>query len=304
LKKIGGINMGIGIQALNLTLTLYKDQLFDGFKSVIELGSQDISGTIPGLETVGVLSQALGIVPPKNPDAINPEWFYENIGFKKYNCIDMDGMHNALVFNLNEDLVSKYGFIEKYDLVTNHGTTEHCFNQYNAFRNIHNLCAKGGIMIHALPFQGYLNHGFFNYQPVFYYDLAAANNYQIIGIYLNIDASVGDISTYSDELMKFIKMDSDTTAALFVVMRKMNDQEFRIPYDEKYFPQEENQKINFTKTPVRYFPIDRFTIDPKKLANHISMTSLTGIYLNSIHIRYKGWIKGVIRGWKNRIRKI
>ena len=32
-----------------------------------------------------------------------------------------------------------------------------------------------------MPFEGYFNHGYYNYQPIFFYDLAIFNNYQILG---------------------------------------------------------------------------------------------------------------------------
>jgi SAM-dependent methyltransferase len=155
------------------------------------------------------------------------------MGFQDYKCIDANGQNDALVFNLNEDLKSK-GFAEQFDVVTNHGTTEHCFDQQNAFRNIHNLCAKGGIMLHGLPFQGYLNHGFYNYHPNFYSDLAIANGYELIGLFVNIDADAGDLSSYSSALMKHLSMSPLSTTALFAVLRKVNDEEFRTPFQGKF----------------------------------------------------------------------
>ena len=34
-------------------------------------------------------------------------------------------------------------------------------------------------MLHVLPFFNYLNHGFFNYNPILFHDLAGANGYEI-----------------------------------------------------------------------------------------------------------------------------
>ncbi len=283
--------MGIGRQVLNLTLSLFKDQQFKDFKSVVELGSQDIHG-VSGFEVATVMNQALGVLPPQDADSIDAEWFYKKLGFEKYKCIDMDGRHNALAFNLNEDISLKYGFKEKFDLVTDHGTTEHCFDQFNVFRNAHNLCAKGGIMIHGLPFQGHINHGLFQYQPALFDALAAANNYQIIGIYLNINSGTGDISTYSNELMKYIKMEFGTTnCMLLVVMKKIDDQEFKIPYDGMYFEWPDAQKTRFTKTPIRYFPTDHYQIDPLKIVNCLPSKTLLRLVAGRIYHRSKAWLK-------------
>jgi hypothetical protein len=38
----------------------------------------------------------------------------------------------------------------------------------------------GGLAIHALPHQGGADHGFYNYHPTFFHDLAAANGYRLL----------------------------------------------------------------------------------------------------------------------------
>lgn len=242
--------MGLGSQALNLTLSLYTDGWFENFKNVIELGSQDIHADINEVAcVVSALTKDKNI---RSSSIQDPRDFYKALGFETYDCIDTDGRHNALVFDLNESLFEK-GFDRKYDLVTNHGTTEHCFDQFHAFENIHNLCAKGGIMIHGLPFEGYLNHGFYNYQPNFFRNIASANNYNVIGIYINIDSSSGDITSYSDDLMKFLTITPVSTVGLFAVLQKTNDEEFRTPFDGHYTGP---RKYEFQKTPKHFMPLD------------------------------------------------
>lgn len=70
-----------------------------------------------------------------------------------------------------------------FDLVTNNGTGEHIFNQASVFEWAHALCKPGGMMLHVLPWTGYLNHGFFSYHPVLFRDLAGANDYEIVALY-------------------------------------------------------------------------------------------------------------------------
>lgn len=223
--------MGIGPQALQLTASLWKDGYFKNFKSVIELGSQDFA---PNLEVAGNYIERLFGLNQIEQSILVPEKLYKVLGFEKYQCIDADGNHNALVYDLNKNFVQTHGYSEQFDLVTNHGTTEHVFDQLCAFHNVHNLCKKDGIMIHGLPFQGYLNHGFYNYHPSFYYDLAAANNYRVVGLYLNIHDSLGEITPYSDQLMKFLYTPPGTNMLLFAVLEKITDEEFCIPYNGRY----------------------------------------------------------------------
>ena len=47
------------------------------------------------------------------------------------------------------------------------------------FLNFHNLTKVNGIMLNILPFIDWINHGFYNFNPIFFADLAASNNYEI-----------------------------------------------------------------------------------------------------------------------------
>ncbi len=224
----------------------------------MEIGSQDIHAhqdhLAAALKNVSNFNR-------KDDNTITPESFYSQLGINKYQCIDVDGRHNALVFDLNKDIRKEYEYAEKFDLVTNHGTTEHCFDQYQAFRNIHNLCATGGLMIHGLPFQGYLNHGFYNYQPSFYYNLAISNGYALEGLYINIHSESGDLVPYSDEIMKYLHLPPGTDTLLFTVLKKMTDTEFMTPFDGNY--REGNLlQIDDYRITKQYFPgkrLDRST---------------------------------------------
>ena len=103
--------------------------------------------------------------------------FYKLLGFDEYLAIDLNTKMNAVRMDLNYCLHKKYDFQKQFDLVINNGTGEHLFNQYQLFDNIHNLCSPGGIMLNILPFYPNINHGFFNYSPVLFRDLAYANGY-------------------------------------------------------------------------------------------------------------------------------
>ena len=62
-------------------------------------------------------------------------------------AIDTSGEFGALVFDLNENIQKHYKFTETFDLVTNHGTSEHLFNQAAFFENVHNLAKVGDIVV-------------------------------------------------------------------------------------------------------------------------------------------------------------
>lgn len=101
-----------------------------------------------------------------------------------YDCIDLDTLdEDALLWDLNT-VTCPSKMAGTYNLVTNHGTTEHLMGQVNAFKLMHDLTADNGIMLHILPCVE-PNHGFFSYSPALFESLAAANNYEVCGRFLS-----------------------------------------------------------------------------------------------------------------------
>ena len=111
-----------------------------------------------------------------NPDLIrlDPRDFWLWLGFD----YSLQGSPSSITLDLNYDSAPPYA-TQKYDLVTNFGTTEHVANQLNAFRVIHNLTKPGGIMIYQMPAQGSPTHGLINYNLKFFWILAKSNGYRI-----------------------------------------------------------------------------------------------------------------------------
>src|SRR5207248_7626298 len=101
-------------------------------------------------------------------------------GFSSYDAIDVNTTYGSIPMDLNRDLAEHYQFTQSYDLVTNIGTGEHIFDQRAVFRNVHQLTNVGGVMLHILPFVNWINHGFYNFHPILFVDLAAANDYEIV----------------------------------------------------------------------------------------------------------------------------
>jgi hypothetical protein len=154
------------------------------------------------------------------------------LGFR-YNCVDIDRNFGSLVLDLNFDSVPPE-HRGKYDLTTNHGTTEHIFNQYNSFKLIHEFTSVGGLMLHALPFTVHLEHGFFNYQPNMFEALARYNSYKTIGIWIGPDWTLSSFVPWQPSLLDFLTLSSRTTHLLVVLQQKLHDTEFCVPIQTVY----------------------------------------------------------------------
>jgi hypothetical protein len=103
--------------------------------------------------------------------------FYKTFtNYKSITAIDLHGTSAALKHNLNEPVPLD----RKFNITINTGTAEHVFNQYQMFKTMHELTVPGGIMFHTSPFQGWLDHGFYNYNPTIFVDMAAINDYSLV----------------------------------------------------------------------------------------------------------------------------
>lgn len=115
-------------------------------------------------------------------DSLHMSWdlgkiFYKVfLDFNDVTAIDLNGTPAALKLDLN----CPVALDRKYDVLINGGTAEHIFNVYQFFKTCHDLTRPGGLMLHTMPFRGALEHGFYNFNPTFYWDLASANGYTVL----------------------------------------------------------------------------------------------------------------------------
>jgi len=203
--------------------------------TVIELGNQ----TLKNIKARKQLYAELGIN-PQTPITTTKE-FYMSIGFSRYLAIDVNTERDAVAMDLNQDIVSTYGFTEQFDLVTNNGTGEHVFNQYTLFKNAHNLCRVGGYMIHVLPFYRWVDHGFYNYHPNLFPCLARQNNYELKELWIgSSDAeqleklNVNKLNRYKGYRDDFQLDKWESDPMVVAVMRKTTDNKFESPIQHLY----------------------------------------------------------------------
>lgn len=189
--------------------------------------------------------------------------FYKSIGVKTHACIDVNKLGEAMIMDLNLDLRNHYDFHEQYDLVTNNGTGEHLFNQHAVFKNTHDLCKTEGYMLHILPFQNWINHGFFGFHPVLFRDLSIINRYRIDRIFLADrsgrkseleipecweDARANDAGAFKTGthiVNALHEVISHGTVDVFVVclFQKTTDKPFRAPFQGHYASDIEAREI-------------------------------------------------------------
>jgi hypothetical protein len=153
--------------------------------SILEFGRQDLNPSIPD----DVILACAKVIHDDDASARKAAGRYNSStscpvselfrgSSYRYRCLDLFPGEFTIVADLNSFSVPP-GDGGSFDLITNFGTTEHVADQINAFRVLHDYAGVGSLIIHSVPFSGYFNHGLFNYHPLFFVFLAAANNYKI-----------------------------------------------------------------------------------------------------------------------------
>jgi len=66
-----------------------------------------------------------------------------------------------------------------FDIVLDAGAMEHCFNVGQVMNNFINMARIDGVVVHNNPLVVF-NHGFFNFNPTFYYDFYRDNDHELI----------------------------------------------------------------------------------------------------------------------------
>ena len=194
--------------------------------------AQNIVSTLPGESVCEFGNQRWG----GEGDFASVKDFYASIGYTDYIALDVNEDKHAKIADLNY-LV---GSTKTYDLVTNNGTGEHIFDQRMVYENAHNLSRQW--MLHIMPMIPWINHGFYNYNPILYRDIAAANKYNASVFIANrwgkrIDLLDEDM--YKEKRPKVLeeacgKLSKKGGVFVCAIFEKTHQGPFELPFQGKY----------------------------------------------------------------------
>ncbi len=217
--------------------------------SILELGEQNWYGDIP----IKLLHDDIAIYadnylkeqlvkelvliwekkPATLPYDITKIWYKTFFQAKSINAIDLHGTNKALKIDLN----LPHELNRQYDYVIDIGTGEHVFNIFQFFQSIHKWTKPNGFIIHCLPVAGDIDHGFYNFHPTFYWDIAHANKYkQLITLNLSMKpTSITQLLSREDALKYYSKENIPETCAIFSLMQKCEENlDFKSPMQGVY----------------------------------------------------------------------
>jgi hypothetical protein len=109
---------------------------------------------------------------------------YARLGFDEVESVDVSDFEGCThTFDLNTPGVPLH-LRQRFDAVYNGGTLEHVFDLRAALRNVFELMKVGGVVIHAAPANGWLDHGFYQFSPTLLVDYYVANSFEILEAHL------------------------------------------------------------------------------------------------------------------------
>jgi SAM-dependent methyltransferase len=188
---------------------------------------------------------------------VTDEALFKALGFEEVQSLDYFGTPDATIeHDLNTPIDQTYW--GKYDFIVDAGTLEHCFNAAEYMSTITRLLKVGGTVIHSNPTQGDANHGFYNFQPTFYFSFYGANGFSEMECYL-VESLDEDAYTYpgSSRIFKIKNLNNLkyfpqrlSTAIIFKAVKKVAISKTIIPIQEFYYRiMKEKQLRNVSRLP-------------------------------------------------------
>lgn len=111
----------------------------------------------------------------------------DNMGSTTVDSIDIDEYESASrIFDLNKPVPKE--FYQQYDSIIDCGTTQHIFNAPQALLNYTKMLKLGGMIIHCLPANNYMNFGFWQFSPnLFHSYYSNKRGYYNTEIFLSVE---------------------------------------------------------------------------------------------------------------------
>lgn len=164
---------------------------------------------------------------------IEAEHFFKLLGFDLEVCDIAQIRGNEVIIDLNEPC--QESLHQKYDLIIDTGTCEHCFNIAQAIKNLANMVKVNGYIHHVNPINMF-NHGFYNLNPTWYYDFYLTNGFVVHDMKIIYNGSVNpmgqDVSPYG----RFHSIPENSSLFSIIQRKELKNIEWPMQYKYKKNP--------------------------------------------------------------------
>ena len=121
---------------------------------------------------------------------------FESLGFSKVDILDASDYEGAeIIFDMNEELIKEH--FNQYDFIFDWGTIEHVYDTKQYLTNIFSLLKSNGHYLCLAPASGLIEHGYYQYSPIFFKDYFRQNNWKVVNNFIiNIKNIFADETWY------------------------------------------------------------------------------------------------------------
>jgi hypothetical protein len=262
--------MGLNSPALKYILQKSKQYKFKG--PLLTFGNQDIYANFDSVKIwandykikknnftnlIKATSNGLSNINNQSTNFIHAKTFFNLIGIKDKDYYDVDKFifdKPKILHDLEKPLNKKYNNF--FNLIIDSGTIEHIFDIKSVMSNIVNITKVGGYVLEIIPTNNFLNHGFYQINPTFFYDFYIANGFKIIESYIVELRSNGyRFHDYNQKkFLTFFVNPYSRLGTVFLVKKIKKVKQITTPTQYAY--QQELNKLNQKSKPVVF---DKFT---------------------------------------------
>ncbi len=179
-----GINMNAGFSLILKDKRGYMD--FKGM-NILMLGKQDVGFS---REDLAEMLDRLNFTYCRDTmaecadTAIDSYDLFKILGFSDVHALDISNYEGAdIIFDLaSKELPEE--LCGRFDYIYNGGTLEHVFDFPTAINNVSKMIKQGGTVIHDVPCNNFVEHGFYSFSPTAFIDYYNVNCFLINHVFL------------------------------------------------------------------------------------------------------------------------
>ncbi len=253
--------MGYSKAALQLLVRAFKDKECSG--KVLTFGRNGVDADHDGLLRIfrregrppRVLPESEVKYDPLTQfgKSIHQDVFFKMLGFDEIHSVDyFDNEKPTFTLDLNKRIPRELE--GQYDLVSDAGTLEHCFDVKEVLFNTVRLLKPGGHVAFFSPMSGMVDHGFYSFSPTLFRDFFKINGFD--GMHMSILRARGgcfrtarrryDYTPGTAEVISDLFGKSDI---FFTARKAAAGPELLVPIQGYYMTQFGDEKSKAGKTP-------------------------------------------------------
>ena len=138
--------------------------------SILVLAEQSITFNAADLERA--LRRRIDI---SEEGRLSPDGFFSALGFEKTTSIKVGASHEA--FDLNAEKTPA-NLVGQFDVILNNNVLEHVFHLPHALAHLTRMLRFGGVVVHVAPCNNWVDSGFYQFSPTFWFDYYRGAKFQ------------------------------------------------------------------------------------------------------------------------------